>query len=99
MRRLADRLGIVVADSDWPRLVEAATFDRMRSRASDLAPETTQGLWKENQKFFHSGKGGIWRELFDDGAQLRYDARVAELAHPDVAAWAHNGWRGIQTAD
>jgi hypothetical protein len=29
MRRLAARLGIVVAEDRWPGLVDAATFERM----------------------------------------------------------------------
>ncbi|HZS86515.1 MAG TPA: sulfotransferase domain-containing protein [Chloroflexota bacterium] len=33
MRRLADRLGIAVAERVWPALVEAASFERMRARA------------------------------------------------------------------
>ena len=90
MRRVADRLGISVPDDRWPALVAAASFERMRSRADELAPNTSDGIWKENRQFFHSGTGGHWREFFDDEAQRRYDARVVELAAPAVASWAHH---------
>ncbi len=98
MRRLADRLAIVVPEDRWPALVEAASFDRMRERADDLAPNVTDRLWKDNREFFHAGKGGQWREFFDDEAQRRYERRVAALARPPVAAWAQGGWRGAPGA-
>jgi hypothetical protein len=91
MRRLAERLGISIPESRWPELVEAASFESMRSRADELAPNTEQGLWKSNEGFFHSGTGGGWRSFFDDAAQKRYDARVAELTSPEIARWAHEG--------
>ena len=92
MRRLAARLGIEVPEETWPALVEAASFASMKGRALELAPNSTQKLWKDTRQFFHSGTGGHWREFFDDAAQQRYEARVAALATPKVAAWAHTGW-------
>jgi hypothetical protein len=98
MRRLADRLGIAVDERVWPELVEAASFERMRARADDLVPNAPQRYWKETRQFFHSGTGGGWRAFWDDAAQHRYEARMAELARPDVAHWAHHGWRTARRA-
>jgi len=98
MRRLAKRLAIVVPEDRWPILVEAASFERMRERADELVPNSTDALWKENREFFHAGRGGQWRDFFDDEASRRYEKRVAALARPDVAAWAHGGWRGAPGA-
>ena len=96
MRRLADRLGIAVAERIWPELVEAASFERMRARADHLAPDASQQFWKQTQQFFHSGTGGGWHAFCDEVALRRYEARVAELAPPAVAHWAHHGWRGAR---
>lgn len=93
MRCLAARLGIEVLEQTWPRLVKAASFESMRARAEDLAPDSRQNIWKDPQKFFHSGTGGHWREFFDDAAQRRYEARVQSLVPAEVAAWAHGGGR------
>ncbi len=98
MRRLADRLAIVVPEDRWPPLVEAASFQRMRERADELVPNSTEAIWKENRGFFHSGRGGGWREFMGEEAQRRYEERVAALAKPEVAAWAHTGWRGAPGA-
>jgi hypothetical protein len=94
MRRLAARLGIAVDETLWPSLVDAASFERMRSDADRVAPNAADKLWKSNRGFFHSGTGGGWREFFDADARKRYDARVSELASPQVASWAHEGFHG-----
>ena len=91
MAQLAGRLGIVVPPALWSTLVDAATFDRMRARADDVAPEVRESLWVDNQRFFHRGTSGQWRSLLDDEGAARYNARVAELASPELAAWVHAG--------
>src|SRR5579883_1619235 len=54
--------------------------------------------WRQTQQFFHGGTAGSWRAFCDEAALRRYEARVAELAPPPVAHWAHHGWRGARTA-
>jgi len=90
MRRIADRLDIVVRDDLWPALVDAATFDRMRRRAAEVTPEITKSLWLDSDRFFHRGTSGQWRDLLDDEDLRRYAAAVAALAPPDLAAWIHH---------
>ena len=89
MQRLASVLGVEIDAQRWPVLVEAATFDRMRNRASDLAPQVTHGFWQSDAEFFHVGGSGQWQALFADGDQARYERRLHELAPPDLAAWLH----------
>ena len=84
MRTLAERLGIDVPEERWSELVEAATFDRMRERVADIAPETTKDFWHDNDRFFHKGTSGQWREVIDDDGVRRYAARVARTR---VARW------------
>ena len=94
MRRLADVLKIDVDESRWDELVAAATFDRMRDRADELAPQVTHGFWNETSRFFHKGSNGQWRSFFDDDDVARYEARIGEIAAPDLAEWVHAGWQG-----
>jgi hypothetical protein len=91
MRRLAGRLGIDVADDRWPELVQAATFDRMRARADEVAPEVRESLWLDNRRFFNRGTSGQWRGLLDDEGMARYARRVDELADSELVAWVHGG--------
>jgi aryl sulfotransferase len=61
----------------------------MRKHADRIAPNSTQDLWQVTADFFRSGENGQWREILDADGQARYERRVADLAPPDVAAWAH----------
>ncbi|MEU4527871.1 sulfotransferase domain-containing protein [Micromonospora ureilytica] len=85
MRRLADRWKL---PSPGPELVEAATFGRMRERADRLAPDTL-GVLRDRQAFFRRGGSGQGRDLLDDAARARYEARAATLAPPDLLTWLH----------
>ena len=94
MRRLADALAIEVDEARWPALVRAATFEEMKGRASELAPQTSvEGFWQDDTRFFNKGTSGQWQAMFGPGDQERYAARVDALAPPDLAAWVHQGWR------
>lgn len=94
MRRLAGLLGIVIGEDVWPGLVAEARFDRMRDRANELAPQVTMaGLWHDPSRFFNRGTSGQWRTLLGPEDLDRYEGRVRRLATPDLAAWAHGGWR------
>ncbi len=88
MRRLARRLGIAVADEVWPHLVRAATFDRMRSRAAQLAPDHA-GVLKDRAAFFRRGSSGAGRELLSDDEFAHYLERARGMAPPDLLAWLH----------
>jgi hypothetical protein len=91
MRMLADRLGIGVPADSWDELVTAASFDRMRASASTTAPRAgTRSLWRDEVRFFNRGTSGQWRDLLADEDVRRYQARVAQLVSPELAAWAHH---------
>jgi aryl sulfotransferase len=89
MRLLAARLGIGVPDDRWPPLVRAASFDEMRRRADEVAPDTTEKIWRDNRGFFHRGTSGQWRHVLPPDDQRRYQERARELAEPDLLAWLH----------
>lgn len=91
MRRLAGRLQIDVEEDRWPELVEAARFENMRAHADSVAPDTSNGIWNSNARFFNRGCSGQWREILDADDLARYDRRVAELAGPELLQWIHHG--------
>ncbi len=91
MRSLAGRLSIDVPDELMPELALAATFGEMRKRAVNAAPNATEPIWKDTARFFHRGTNGQWLDLLDRDDLRRYEARVRELAAPDLAEWLHQG--------
>jgi hypothetical protein len=52
MRQMAARLGIDVDEHRWPRLVQAATFESMRSRADTTVPVGGPEHWIDPAAFF-----------------------------------------------
>ena len=95
-RRLAAALGITVEEGQMAGLVSAATFDSMRGRAQALAPEVqVDGFWNDTSRFFHVGTSVQWQRFMAAEDVTRYEARVAALAPPDLAAWAHAGKQAL----
>ena len=88
MRRLADGLGIAVAQRSWPAIVEAATFERMRDRDDLLVPPPPE-VAANNALFFRRGTSGAAREILSDDEMAWYHARVARLAPPEMIEWLY----------
>lgn len=88
MRRIAGRLRVEVDEARWPALVEAATFDRMRSRSRELAPDTL-GVLKDPSRFFRRGRSGAGAEVLSPDELAAYVDRVRGLVPPDLSAWLH----------
>jgi len=93
MRALAQRLGISVAEWRWPQLVSAASFDNMRARAALTAPSADTRIWRNNERFFHRGTSGQWRDLLDDEDLKRYRARAKAIGPCDLVEWVHRDGR------
>jgi hypothetical protein len=89
--RLAGVLGIPCSPERARELAAEASLTRMRERAADVAPNASQEAWKDVRAFFRSGASGEWRDRLDATDLAAYEARVAELVSPDLAAWAHGG--------
>ncbi len=89
--RLARVLGIPCSPEHARELAAQASLARMRERAADVAPNATRGTWKDVRAFFRSGGTGEWRDRLSPADLVAYEARIAALVGPDLAAWAHGG--------
>ncbi len=88
MRRLAAHLGINVRNRMWPPLVQAASFEAMRTRADELAPGPV-GVLKDRARFFRRGSSGAARDVLSSDELAHFRARAARLAPPDLLTWLH----------
>ena len=71
------------------RLVQAATFESMRSKADTTVPAGGPDHWIDPTAFFSRGASGQWRDLLDDADLARYAARARPLAADDLLEWVH----------
>jgi aryl sulfotransferase len=93
MRRLADFLGIRIDTALWPKLIEAASFETMKSQADTLVPQA-QGLWDGGgSRFLYKGTNGRWQDVVSREDLQRYDAIVAREFSPSLARWVAGGRR------
>jgi len=90
MRRLADRLGIVVEEESWGGLVHEARFVQMQARADQLLPDP-QGVLKDRSQFFRRGASGEGREVLSVEEVRLYRSRVHHMGPPDLVEWLHHG--------
>jgi aryl sulfotransferase len=88
MRRLAKLLDLEPARARWDELVPAATFQAMRERADNLAPDPA-GIFYDADRFFRRGRSGEGALLLTPAELSRYRERVKALAPPDLLAWLH----------
>jgi hypothetical protein len=89
--RLAGVVGIPCSPERARELAAEASLARMRERGADLAPSASQGTWKDARAFFRTGGSGEWRGRVSAPDLAAYEARVAALVGPDLAAWVHGG--------
>lgn len=87
MRRVADALGVEADPEVWDELVDGATLDSMRSRASDTVPNVHQGIWVDPAKFFRAGGTRDWASLLSADDVTHFEARAQALLGP-ATEWA-----------
>jgi len=88
MRGLADGLGIAVPENRWAELVDAATFESMRTNADRLVPDRS-GVLRDSRAFFRAGRSGAGRLLLAPHELAHYHARTSALAEPALLDWLH----------
>src|SRR6185437_10364709 len=57
----------------------------------DIAINTDSWVHLVAQARFDRGGSGQWRSLIGPAEQRRYEARIRQLAAPDLAFWVHRG--------
>jgi len=93
MRRIAEFLEIDVPEDRWASIVDAVSFDTMKSKAELYAPGGGQ-FWKGGAKtFLHKGTNGRWRDVLSDDELSLYDAACERSLSSDCRDWLENGGR------
>jgi len=91
MRRIARFLDIEIPEPIWPAIVEAAGFDAMKKKSSELMPGA-DGVWKGGgNTFLHKGTNNRWRDIYRAEDLAEYDRRVSTEFSPSLAAWCEHG--------
>ena len=96
--KVAELLGISHPDQVMDQLIQAATFENMKTHAERFAPSGGKGFFKSDTEFFHSGSSGKWHGVLSDAEYAAYDAIMDAHLEPDDRAWLEYGSGGTVPA-
>jgi len=91
LRGIAQFLGIEVAESAWPGIVDAVSFKQMKARGELYTPGG--GIFWQGgvDTFMNKGTNGRWREVLSDTELEQYEAACEQALTPDCRQWLANG--------
>ncbi len=95
---LADILGIEVGAQDIAEICRIADFDNMKKNSTQYTPDAKTGMWHNNERFFHKGKSGQWRDVLSPGDLASYEDRLHALLPAEDIDWLHNVKAGLHIA-
>ena len=90
MRRIARFLGIAVAKTDWPRLVERCTFASMKSRAEEIG-DFERIFQGGAESFLYKGTNGRWRDVQTLDELAQFERATLERLPPSALSWINRG--------
>ncbi|MEL6886810.1 MAG: sulfotransferase domain-containing protein [Pseudomonadota bacterium] len=92
--QVAALLGVSHSETVMKQLVQAATFDNMKTHAKRFAPSGGKGFFKSDTGFFHSGTSGKWQGELSVTEMAAYDAMMDAHLNPQDRAWLEYGDAG-----
>jgi aryl sulfotransferase len=72
-------------------LVDAATFDSMKSNAARFTPSAGQAFWQNDAAFFDSATSNKWEGKLTEADLAAYDARMVDLLTAEERRWLEWG--------
>jgi aryl sulfotransferase len=91
IRRMADDLSVTYGNSELAAFVDAASFEQMKRKADQFAPESGTGFWKSESGFFSRGALRLWEEEWSAEEIVAFDRRIEALLSPAETTWLLNG--------
>lgn len=89
--QIAAHVGISHAPDVMETLIEAATFDNMKTNAHRFAPSAGQAFWRKDDGFFDSATSNKWEGELTKADLAAYQAHMSDLLSPDEQAWLEWG--------
>ena len=88
---MAQALGSTIDQTQLDAFTHAASFETMKGKAEQFAPESGTGMWKKETNFFANGSSEQWKDKLNADQLADFDARLAQLLPADEAHWLLNG--------
>jgi aryl sulfotransferase len=91
IRRIADFLGLAIADEVMADIAKATSFTAMKQIAERVAPGAGAIFKGGAQTFIFKGTNGRWRETLSADELALYEEKASRLLSPGCRAWLEQG--------
>lgn len=89
--RVADFLGITVAEAELATLCQAVSLNTMRQEGERLYPGLEEVMQGGVQTFYFKGTNGRWKEILSAAEVALYHEAVQRVLTLECAAWLQHG--------
>ena len=89
---MAQALNVSYDDEQLAKFAHAASFESMKSKAEQFAPESGTGMWKKETDFFANGSSRQWQDKLSADDLSAFDKRIAQLLPEGEVEWILNGY-------
>lgn len=90
---IAKHIGVNADAALIDAILEATSFDEMKSKSERYTPFSDFGYWRDPQAFFDSAGTHKWRGKLSESAVSRYRNQIAQMLDPADINWLENGSR------
>ncbi len=98
MSKVASHVDVQHPAKTMNRLVEAASFENMKSNADRFAVAAGNGFWRSDAGFFDSATSNKWEGVLTEDDLATYDRVISELLEPEQRSWLEWGSSGNDLA-
>jgi aryl sulfotransferase len=90
--RLAEYLEIALRKEELERVVDSATFDRMKVNLKPMDAMFRNIFKGGSDAFMFKGTNGRWRDVLTSDDLALYEEAKERVLSPDCAEWIDSGW-------
>lgn len=89
--KIAEHVGISHPRATMKSLIEAATFNSMKSNANRFGLAVGKEFWRDDTKFFDSATSNKWEGVLTEADLTVYDEAISHLIKPKERSWLEWG--------
>jgi hypothetical protein len=91
IRKVAGILEAELTESQLEEMVAAASFEAMRAKGDQFAPNAGLGAWKSEKDFFAVGTNAQWKGKLTSDDLAAFDSRIRDFLSEEQIEWLVRG--------
>jgi hypothetical protein len=91
IRKVASILNVAVTETQLDEMTAAATFEAMREKGDQFAPNAGLGAWKSEKEFFAVGTNAQWKGRLTSEELAAFESRIREFLAEEQIEWLVRG--------